>query len=45
MKRLHMQLNPITRKRLRRFARRRRAFWSLWALGAIILTSLAADLA
>ncbi len=41
---LTRHLNPIARKRLRRFVRRRRAYWSLWALGTITLVSLAADL-
>ncbi len=37
-------LNPIARKRWRRFVRRRRAFWSLLALLLLTLISLAADL-
>lgn len=37
-------LNPVTRKRWRRFRRRRRAWWSLWGLGAIYALSLGAEL-
>ncbi len=37
-------LNPVTRKRLRRFCRMRRAFISACLLGLVILLSLGADL-
>jgi len=38
------ELNPITRKRLRRFRRLRRAYTSAWLLGGIALLTLGADL-
>lgn len=38
------QLNPLTRKRLRRFRSMRRAWWSLWILSALYLMSLGAEL-
>ena len=39
-----MKLNPITRKRLNRFRRLRRAFVSFWLLVAVVLLALGADL-
>lgn len=39
-----IKLNPITRKRLRRFREMRRAWWSFWALVALYTVSLAAEL-
>ncbi len=38
------ELTPITRKRLRRFRRLRRAHASAWLLGLIVLLTLSADL-
>lgn len=37
------RLNPITRKRLRRFVSIRRSYWSFWGLLALYLCSLIAD--
>lgn len=37
-------LNPITRKRLRRFRSMRRAWWSFWILGALYAISLCANI-
>ncbi len=37
------QLNPITRKRLRRFRAMRRAWWSFWILTTLYLLSLGAE--
>lgn len=39
-----MRLNPITRKRLRRFREMRRAWWSFWILLALYAISLASEL-
>jgi microcin C transport system permease protein len=39
-----LQFNPVTRKRLRRFRRLRRAYASAWLLAGIVLLTLAADL-
>ncbi len=39
-----MKLNPITRKRLNRFRRLRRAHASAWLLGGIVLLALGANL-
>ena len=37
-------LNPVTRKRLRRFRQRPRAFWSLWLLLGLYVISLGSEL-
>jgi len=42
--RLNFQLNPATRKRLRRFRRYRRAYVSAWLLAFVFLLALGADL-
>jgi microcin C transport system permease protein len=39
-----MKFNPITRKRLNRFRRLRRAYAAVWLLGALVLLALGADL-
>jgi len=41
---LGIKLNPITRKRLRRFREMKRAYWSLWILAALYAVSLCAEL-
>ncbi len=38
------QINPLTRKRLRRFRAMRRAWWSLWILCVLYALSLGAEL-
>ena len=40
----YFQLNPITRKRLRRFRAMRRAWWSFWILTTLYVLSLGAEL-
>ncbi len=42
--RIYYRLNPITRKRLRRFRELRRADWSFWALVILYLVSLISEL-
>ena len=44
MIRLLPTLHPITRQRLHRFRRMRRAWWSFWILSALYLCSLASEL-
>ena len=39
-----LRLNPVTRKRLRRFRSRRRAWFSLWMLAALFALSLVSEL-
>jgi len=39
-----IRLNPITRKRLKRFKELKRAYWSFWFLVALYAVSLAAEL-
>lgn len=38
------QINPVTRKRLRRFRQMKRAWWSLWILVVLYAVSLVAEL-
>jgi microcin C transport system permease protein len=38
-----LRLNPTTAKRLKRFRRTRRAWWSFWLLGGIFVLSLGVD--
>lgn len=44
MKRARFQLNPVTRRRLRRFRSMKRAYWSLILLSALFLVTLVAEL-
>jgi len=44
MKRFNLVRDPATLKRLLRFRRRRRAFWSLWLLIALFAVSLCSEL-
>ncbi len=44
MQKIGLHLNPLTRKRLRRFCALRRAWWSFWILAGLYAVSLAAEL-